>query len=557
MKLFLSLLLVLCLVLSFGGCAQPGEPVPGPPGDPNSSAAPADAPQLTLTQEDLFSDRDYTDTWSNETTIDLSTAANPVRITTAGTYLVSGQLDGQIIIDIPKDAKVQLVLHNAHINCAGSAAVYIPQGDKVFLTLAPGTDNSLTSTGEFTNTEGDGVDAAIFSRSDLAINGSGKLTVTCQTGHGIVSKDDLRITGGDFTVTSAKQALGANDRLTIAGGKFALTAGTDALHCENTEDAALGIIAIFGGEWRITAQSDGLDGSGTVLLEDGTVEITAQDDGLHSEADLFVTGGRLNILACYEGLEGKTVTVAGGTTTILASDDGINATSGSTSSNGGGFWGNKGENPFAVQEGVGIFITGGSLTVNAGGDGIDSNGSLSVTGGTTYVFGSESSGNGALDYASSATITGGTFLACGGSGMAMNFSGGSQCAAMVNLSGSGQLTLTDSQGNTLLTATPTKRFSSVVVSTPEMTVGGSYKLACGSASAEFTMSSTLYGSAGVGGMGGMGGGGMGGNQRPNGGGHQRPNGSGQRPNSGEQAPSLPNGGFHGPVPTETGKGNSF
>ena len=68
---------------------------------------------------------------------------------------------------------------------------------------------------------------------------------------------------------------------------------------------------------------------------------------------------------------------------------------------------------------------------NASGDGIDSNGSISISGGTLLVSGPESSGNGALDYQTEAVISGGTAILCGSAGMAQGFSSSSAQASFM------------------------------------------------------------------------------------------------------------------------------
>jgi hypothetical protein len=101
-------------------------------------------------------------------------------------------------------AKVQLVLDNASVTCDGSAALYVKSADKVFLTMAEGSENTSPPPGTF-HADGDtNVDGAVFAKSDLTLNGSGTLTVTSESGHGIVSKDDLKITSGTYVITAAK-----------------------------------------------------------------------------------------------------------------------------------------------------------------------------------------------------------------------------------------------------------------------------------------------------------------------------------------------------------------
>lgn len=156
---------------------------------------------------------------------------------------------------------------------------------------------------------------------------------------------------------------------------------------------------------------------------------------------------------------------------------------------------------------------GGNITITADGDGIDSNGFLNVSGGTIYINGPTSNGDGALDYESTATITGGTVVAAGSSGMAENFGESStQGTILYNFSSqvSGEVTLTDSDGNVIASFTPSKTYQSVVISSPEITNSGTYTISSGGESEEITMTSYVYSNGG--GQMGFGGGRMGGNK---------------------------------------------
>ena len=143
---------------------------------------------------------------------------------------------------------------------------------------------------------------------------------------------------------------------------------------------------------------------------------------------------------------------------------------------------------------------------------MDSNGSLYVSGGETYVSGPTNSANGALDYAGTAEITGGVFVAAGASGMAQNFGTGSTQGAMLCNTGSQAagtaLTLTDGAGTTLVSFIPAKAYETVLISAPGIVSGGTYTLEAGGQTQTIAMTSLIYGSgSGMGGMGGMGGGG--------------------------------------------------
>lgn len=548
-----------------------------------SSESSSSATEITyLNADDMFTDRDKEVGYDEDTAtaITLSDDAsscdsssvtisdNTITITDEGTYLLTGSLnDGQVIVDAD-DKKVQLVLDSVDINCDTSAALYVKAADKVFVTLASDSKNTLSNTNDFVAIDDNNIDAVIFSKDDLTLNGSGTLTVTAKYGLGIVSKDDLVITSGTYQITAAKHALSGQDSVRIADGILTLNAGTDGIHSENTDDDAKGFIYIANGDISITADSDGFDAEETLQVDGGNIEVAAGDDGLHADGDLIITDGTINVTKSYEGLEGMTVTVEDGDISVVSSDDGINAAGDGTSEessqsgtppekpddsdstedrpeppngfdkndnssadsnsdsntnskpadlpdgnagpgdgNGGPGGGNGGPGggnggPDGSNGGLGggmeeatdynlIQISGGKIYINASGDGIDSNGNLTVTGGEIYVDGPTSGGDGALDCSGTALISGGTVIAVGSSGMAENFDSSSAQGSMITTVSdsmiTGDITLTDSEGNTIVSYSPSKEYSSVVISCADLKEGETYTLVAGDTSTSVSL----------------------------------------------------------------------
>lgn len=537
----LSLMLAASCVIS--GCAQQSsntgvisENLAGQMSQGQGSAATAEAAPSVMDTSEMFSDRDkeigYDESTSITITLNGTTATSSsdivgidgstITITEEGTYVVSGTLnDGSIIIEASDDAKIQLVLNGADITSTDSAAIYIKEADKVFVTTAAGTTNNLSNVGEFVQTDDNNVDGVIFSKADLTLNGAGTLKLETNYGHGVVSKDDLVVTSGNYEITASGHGLAGKDSVRIANGDFVIDVDKDAIHASNTDDADKGFVYIAGGDFQIVAG----------------------DDAVHAETDLLVEGGNLDITECYEGLEGLTIDVLGGTINIVASDDGLNAAGGNDQSGKESAWAMMDTNSDAY-----IHIAGGVLHVNAQGDGIDSNGYLYVSGGETYVAGPTNSGNGALDYALDAQISGGIFVAAGMSGMAMNFgSSSTQGSILYNckstLAAGSVIELTDASGNVLISYTTEKDCNSVVLSCAGIEKGQTYTLKMGDESTSIEMTDIIYGSSnGMGGMGGFGGfgGGKGGKDGSRGDGDQRfENSNGEMP-SGE-VPELPEG----------------
>ena len=236
----------------------------------------SDSVKISLSDDSTTVSSGSSDNSSTDDTVDgVTVDGNVITITSGGTYIISGTLtEGQLVVDAD-DEKVQLVLDNADITCATSAAIYVKSAGKTFITLAEGSENILMNTAEFETIDDNNIDAVIFSKDDLALNGSGTLTINSENGHGIVSKDDLKITGGTYNITAASHALSGKDSVRIAAGTFNLVSGKDGIHSENADDSSKGYVYIAGGKFTIDSTGDGIDASNIVQIDDGTFDITA------------------------------------------------------------------------------------------------------------------------------------------------------------------------------------------------------------------------------------------------------------------------------------------
>ena len=321
-----------------------------------------------------------------------------------------------VIVEAEDTDKVQIVLNGVSISNDQSAALYVRSADKAFVTTVSGTENTLEHNGSsYTAIDENNIDAAVFSKSDLTLNGEGTLTVTAQEGHGIVSKDDLVLTSGTYVITSASHGLSGKDSVRIANGTYTIVSGKDGIHAENKDDSSSGFVYLAGGTYNITASQDGISASSWLQAEDGTYNIlagegssniqtqnknngnpmepTAQDDtdedttsikGIKSSTQVVLNGGTYTIDAEDDTIHSNgNIAISGGTYTLSSGDDGIHADSNVTISDG------KIDIAQSYEgiEGLSIDIAGGEITVLASDDGInaaggnDSSGSEGFQGG--------------------------------------------------------------------------------------------------------------------------------------------------------------------------------
>lgn len=272
--------------------------------------------------------------------------------------------------------------------------------------------------------------------------------------------------------------------------------------------AGTGII-VENGKINVDSCDDGIHSNDSVKIYGGAMEISSGDDGIHGDTLLEINDGTINVNKSYEGLEAETITINEGTIHVTASDDGINASGSSeeseitnkmqniNSSESGekiqnntatdsGQTKNRPQMPGGAMElsGTGVInINGGYIIVNADGDGIDVNGSATMTGGTAIVYGPTNGGNGALDYDSAFEVTGGTLVAIGSVGMVQSPSDTSTentlNITLSDMEAGSLIRIEDEEGNNVFTAAPPKKYSSVVICSPQINKDKTYKFYTG------------------------------------------------------------------------------
>ncbi len=461
-----------------------------------------------------------------------------VLISQEGTYIFRGTLDnGTIIVDADDTAKIQIVLDGVDIASSTTAPIYVKMAKKVFITLAEGTENKLSNGGAFTQTDENNVDAVVFSKQDLTLNGAGTLKVESPAGHGIVSKDDLVIAGGSYVISASSRGLDANDSVRLASAFVAIRAGKDGIRAKNDTDTTRGFIYINDGSYEISAAGDaisasenvqidcgkfnlkagegavapddpnapskkGIKANGNLLVVDGSIEIDAFDDAVntkgsiifvdgeitvrtgddafHADDSIYAVDAELKVLGSREALEALHIDIRGGKLELNSDDDGINVAGGKDDAN---------EKDTDLFEGDGTLrISGGEISINALGDGIDVNGDFSMSDGLLRISTSAKSGSSVFDYVSGGSITGGVFIASGSAIVAQlpEFASGGVLSITTGSREAGtEISVTDANGKLVFSEKPTYDYEVFIVSSSDIAVGAEYKITVGSDSGTF------------------------------------------------------------------------
>lgn len=390
-------------------------------GEPEKSETPSNPPSLVSGMDtgEQFTDRDMDASYTGGAGVILladnatapssgvNVSGNTVTVQKAGVYRVTGSLsDGRLVVDAPEDAKIQLVLAGASITSSGFGAVYVRQADKVFITLEEHTENALISGGTSTDGVEENVDATLYSKDDVTINGKGALTVT-GPGHGLAIKADFVMTGGDLSVTAAGHAIQAKKSARIADGHLQLIADKDGIHVENADNTEEGYLYVAGGNYTVTAGGDGFSAATLLQVTGGAGSLTcgggsangethaggfgggfggwggwddpaddAAEDavsakGMKSGTGLLLEGGDWTLDTADDGLHSNSdLTVSNGTFTVATGDDGLHA-DGQTAITGGRITVTE---SYEGIEGNTIEITGGTMEITASDDGLNAAG---------------------------------------------------------------------------------------------------------------------------------------------------------------------------------------
>ncbi|MCL2016774.1 MAG: carbohydrate-binding domain-containing protein [Defluviitaleaceae bacterium] len=390
-------------------------------------------------------------------------------INTAGTYVLTGELTGQILVDAA-DEVVRLILDGVNIHNENGLAIFAPRAAQLEITILG--ENTVS---DGTNHPDDNANATIYIQPNLRIDGEGVLTVRSGFRHGLRSQGVLTIYGGVFDIaTTDGNALQGRDGVIIHGGDFDLVGGGegDGIRASRENDPERGFITINGGNFTITAGDDGLQAETTIEINGGNFTITAVDDGMTTSGSVIVTDGVIHILDSYEGIEGLNITILGGNITIFARDDAINARDSNEPT--GGTRGRYGINPEMF-----VRIAGGHVVLHALNDGIDSNGNTFLEGGLLQITApSHGFGADAIEQDGIFTVTGGELITAGT--VRSVYAGSTQPVLMVTfpqrLAAGTLVELRDFGGNLLLSHVAENSFPASAFSSSVFEIGESYLL---------------------------------------------------------------------------------
>lgn len=466
-KKIVSIICVISILLTFSACGSKKSE-----SQTDITAKSADTSKMDFTFTDRDLDSSYDESKSNKITFSsdsvtingsgASKSGTTVTLNKSGTYIFSGSSsNGMIKVEAGTSDKIQIVLNGLELTKKDNAAIYIKSADKVFLTLAKNSENTISDGSEYTSTdESTNIDAAIFSKADLTINGSGSLSVNGNAKHAVVSKDDLVITGGKISVSSKNVGLCGKDCIKIAKeADITVNSGTDGLRSDNSEDTAKGYIYVEGAALNVTSGNDALQAQTVLKISDGSFSlncgggsknastksngeknpdwgfgknnISADNNesakGLKAGSDIIISAGTFDIDSADDSIHSKNcINISGGTFNLSSGDDGIHADSALEISNGT----IDIKKSYEGLESNEISISGGNIKVKASDDGLNaaggndsssvggrpgengfsgSNSKISIQGGYLYV---DASGDG-IDSNGSVYVSGGTVIVCG------------------------------------------------------------------------------------------------------------------------------------------------
>ena len=427
-----------------------------------------------------FSNKDTTYDYDESEAKTVADSEKAVKITAEGTYIVGGEHES-ITVSAPDTAKVRIILKNATVSNTAGPAIYIEKEDKVFITACKGTVNTLSDgtsyTGDFKDTN---IDGAIFSKTDLTLNGEGTLNITGN--YKCVSKDDLIICGLSLTVKSTGCALEGKDCVKIKDAAITVSSGGDGIRSTNTEKANKGFVYIETGNIDITSGNDGIQAATVLKAANGSIKITAgggaADTKQNSDGrNMPGFGGKTQTADDEESTKGlkagSLILIEEGSFEVSSKDDSFHS-NGDIEINGGSFTAATGDDGFHADNN--LIINGGSITVSRSYEGLEGQ-KVTVTGGDIDITASDDGINAASSSSSGSSSDGrpgnsdsNALITIGGGYILVNASGD-------GIDSNGSVVIS---GGTVLVSGPTDNGNGAFDYDGEATISGGTVILCGS-----------------------------------------------------------------------------
>lgn len=306
--------------------------------------------------------------------------------------------------------------------------------------------DSVNATTEDTGYTINGSTVMITESGTYVLTGSGTGNVDIQADNVTLIADGLDLTSNTANTIETS----ASDTIIQISGENTLTNNWSETDGEIAAICSLGQTTSLTGTGTLNLKSTGKDGSG--IHADYTLNI-----GTEGSTD----GPTINIESINEGIEALTLNLYSGTGTIVSEDDGINA-----------------DNDADESQTCNINILGGKWTINSSSDGLDSNGNITISGGTTIVYGSEENSDAAIDFDGQLSFTGGLLLGIGMNGMAQTPTTGNyvQFSNVPNITKDSTVEIRDTEGKTIFTSAAVKNADDVVLASNDLNEGNTYAL---------------------------------------------------------------------------------
>ena len=435
MKKMISLILTIMMILSLAACggAEKGSSAANASAGTDSSSSASVSPGSTSaeTEADVPDPVTDTDITAEEATGDFSLTTEDgaftqegsiYTVTAAGTYVLTGYLEGQIVVEAGEDDEVVLELSGTTVTYGKDSPIKILSAGSVDISAKKDTENVINDTrSEQSSDDESQGGGAIYAKCDLKLKGSGTLVVNAGYNNGIHTTDDLKIQKLSLKVTAVDNALKGNDSITILSGTVvAISTKGDGIKTKNTDTNKNGVtrgdVTVTGGSLAVYAAGDGIQAAHDFTMaagEDGTAptvviytgsysDYTAADasttsyKGVKVQNELNIKAGDITLQTYDDGLHADygaaledgatglgTVNISGGAVTMNVYAP-KNKTAGGRMGPGG--WG--GQQTVSGADGIHadnvLNISGGTVNIDSAYEGLEAN-VINVSGGTTVV----------------------------------------------------------------------------------------------------------------------------------------------------------------------------